>query len=112
MQEIVTKVLAAEKEADETLRQARAEATNIRNKAETESAAIVDAACEEAQELIRAKVVAAREEAKTTREASIAAAEAEGEQLLAERAPSIEKTISRVITRLTQPEFSQAQKQE
>jgi len=104
MQEIVDKVLGAEREAEKTVQEARARAAEIRRQADEESERRLQEARERAQALVQESLTEARARAAGEQKQAREEAERRNARFLEERADALEAAVEAVVTLLMTPE--------
>ncbi|MBN1307257.1 MAG: hypothetical protein JXA18_05035 [Chitinispirillaceae bacterium] len=110
MKEVVNEILAAEKRVEQTLSDARRKAAEIRQESEKEVAAIIAAAHEEAQRIIRETSDAARMEAETRREKALNDIASENRVLRERSRGRIDDLIDEIVSLISAPAFSETQR--
>jgi V/A-type H+-transporting ATPase subunit G/H len=111
MQEIVNKVLEAEQEAEKTVQEARAQAAEIRRRADEESEASLQKAREQAQSLIQEGLAEARARAAREQEQARSEAESRSARYLEERREALEAATRAVVALLATPEHERGEAQ-
>ena len=106
MQEIVSKVLEAEQQAEAIVREAGSKAAQIRREAEAEAEGALGQAREQAQDLVRQALEEARGQAALERRQAEEEAERHRERFLAERREAIEEAAEAVAFLLVTPEHA------
>ena len=106
MREVIEEILGKEKDALRVVDEARARAAEIKAKVEVETAAILAAAREESQKLIRAETTRAREEARAAHEAAVRKAEEENARFLERQAGKLERLVDEVVKLITSAEHA------
>jgi vacuolar-type H+-ATPase subunit H len=91
MQEIVSKVLEAEQQAEQTITEARQKAASIRASAD-------------AQQQLQAALAAARAEAERARREKVGKAEREASTFLDEHQGALQALVEQVVALITAPE--------
>ena len=109
MQEIVNKVLEAEQQAEKTVQEARAQAADIRRRADEQSEAKLQEAREQAQALVQDSLAEAREQAAREREESRAEAERRNARFLEEHRDALEAAAEAVAALLATPEHERSE---
>jgi vacuolar-type H+-ATPase subunit H len=100
MQEIVNKVLEAEQQAEKIVQEARAEAAEIRRKADEDSERTIQEARAKAQALLQERLAEARTQSAREQQGAREEAQRENERYLRERAPDMEEAAGAVVSRL------------
>jgi V/A-type H+-transporting ATPase subunit G/H len=104
MQEIVSKVLEAEQQAEQTITEARQKAASIRASADAEAAAKLAEARAAAQQQLQAALAAARAEAERARREKVGKAEREASTFLDEHQGALQALVEQVVALITAPE--------
>ena len=105
MQEIVTKVLEAEQEAEQLLSDARKKAAELRAAADAEAAGRLQEARLAAQTLIQETLARTRAEAEAERARTVRQAELEAERFLQENQEALERVEGEVVALVITPEY-------
>jgi vacuolar-type H+-ATPase subunit H len=105
MQEIVNKVLEAERQAEQTLAEARQKSSALRGEADAQAAAALQQARAQAQELLQAELAEARAEAERSTGEQVRKAHAEAESFLASRQEVLGDLVERVVQLAATPEY-------
>jgi V/A-type H+-transporting ATPase subunit G/H len=104
MFEIVDEIVQAERQAEQIVSDARAEAEKIRSTFDTEEREALDNAREEAAQILRERVEAARTEASERLDAELSADET-ADQFMDAHAGRVEDATDRVVSFLLTPEY-------
>ena len=111
MKEVVNEILAAEKECERILQDARAEALTIRRDSEKEASAIIQSAQEEAQKTLQEAVGRVRKDAQKERAEALAEITSYKQELVENRSETIDTLVDEISnllmgapTRKEQPE--------
>ena len=104
MQEIVNKVLDAEKAAELALSEARQRAAGLRAEADTQTATALQEARAQAQELLQADLAKARAEAEREGREQVQRAEREAATFLESRRDTLRGLVERVVQLVISPE--------
>ena len=104
MQEILTKVLEAEKQAELALTEARKEAAALRAAADAETATAIQEARVAAQELLQTSLAEARAEADRAGREQVQRAEREAATFLEGRQETLRGLVDRVVELVITPE--------
>jgi len=107
MQEIVTKVLEAEKAAEARIQEARSKAGEIRAQAEREVEAIVQEAREQAAKRSQEILSRAGSRAKAEYEEAVEKARAENQAFFKSHEEDIDRAAESVLSMITSPEWTQ-----
>lgn len=101
MEQIISKVLEAEQQAEQALGEARRKAAAIRAAADAESATRVQEARAKAKALSQETLAAARAEAEAARERAVAQAAGQAELFLQENQATLRRLVDQVVTLIT-----------
>jgi V/A-type H+-transporting ATPase subunit G/H len=104
MFEIVDEIVQAERQAEQIVSDARAEAEEIRSSFDAEERDALGEAREEAAQILRERVDAARDEAQKRLEAALSR-ERSAEQYMDAHADRVEDALNRVTELLLTPEY-------
>jgi V/A-type H+-transporting ATPase subunit G/H len=107
MQEIVTKVLQAEKEAETRIQEARSKAGEIRARADREVEATVQEAREQAGKRAQEILSQARSQAQKEYEEAVEQARDENQAFFTSHEEDIDRAAESVIALITSPEWVQ-----
>jgi vacuolar-type H+-ATPase subunit H len=105
VEEIVGKILEAEKEAEQLVQEARTHAAELRAGSDSESEKTLGDARERARQRIQEAIGKARSDAEAERERKLAQIEAEGQRFLEEHAEGIGRAAEKIVSLLVQPEY-------
>ena len=105
MQEIISKVIEVEQQADQLLAKARQEAAALRMAADAETARNLQEAREQAHRLVQESLARTRGEAEREHRETIRRAEEEAGRFLERKREALEQVIDRVVLLVTTPEF-------
>ena len=104
MQEIFNKILEAEKQAEQTLAEARKKAADLRATSDAETAAAVQEARAAAQALLQSSLAEVRAETERAGRELVRKAEAEAASFLESRQETLRGLVDRVVELLKLPE--------
>lgn len=110
MQEIVTKVLEAEKEAEARIQETRSKAAEIRAQADREVEAAMQEARERAGKRAQEILSQARSQAQKEYEEAVEKARDENRTFFTSHEGDIDRAAESVIALITNPEWAQSQK--
>ena len=108
MEQIVARILEAEKEAEGVLQQARAKAAEVRSQADAQSEEHLKRAREEAHSRVQAALQRVRDETEQSRRQALERIEQDNSRFIEAQRETIQRTADRVLQLLLQPEFSAA----
>jgi V/A-type H+-transporting ATPase subunit G/H len=111
MQEIVTKVLAAEREAETKIQQARSEAGKIRAEADRKAQEGLQAAREQATGRSEETLAEARSQAQAKYEKALQQSRDESRAFFESRGKEIELAVQRVTSLIIAPEWEQERRE-
>ena len=106
MQEIVTKVLEAEKEAEQRLQEARAKAAEIRGQADREVQAKLQEAREQATRRSHEIVEQARQQAKEEYEQALQQAREDNREFFRDHDDQLDRAAEAVVELITVPQWT------
>jgi vacuolar-type H+-ATPase subunit H len=104
MREIVDEVLSAEKKAEDLIQEAKKQAAEIRNQAETLVAERVKEARDRARELVRTRVEEAEQKAEQKYSQVIGDARKAGQEHLKENAKEMDTAVEELVRLIIQPQ--------
>jgi cell division septum initiation protein DivIVA len=106
VREVIDEILGSEQEAQRLIEEARAAATETRNRAEVEAVRILAAARDDAQSILRERTEKAREEARVAHDARVRKAEEDSRLFLERHEGAIRELVDEVAALILAPEHS------
>lgn len=105
MEQMVSRILDAEKEAESVLQRARAKAAELRSQADAESEKLLQQTRQEAQERQRAALKRVREQIEQTRREALGRIEEANRSFLEQHGEAIERTSDKVVELVLKPQL-------
>jgi vacuolar-type H+-ATPase subunit H len=106
VREVIEEILGKEKDGLRVVDEARAQAAEMKAKVEAEAEALLAAAREQSQTLLREETTRARKEAQTAHEAAVKQAEEENARFLERQAGKLQHLVDEVVRLITTPEHA------